>query len=303
MPILDTLLRPNAKMKVDLGYDKSEIEGHVDPALQKQLRECVRVRGPWQSRSEVTLWEDYVKTLGPVKLPFPKMWFEYDLTDGDGEVLNVGVLVDEAKSVLGEDCWMARTFLRPAMRKLPISFNCTLMVKHEPDGTYRNEFVFDNRKYAESEADNDQDALVESTPIQAEINATLNMCAPALQALGLMNCKNVTTERHSRKVKPRKRSKGAKKSKSQAPSLLDYHTIVLPGKVQAATYGDEETSDGSVVRFHKVRGHFRTYTAEKPLMGRHVGTYWFAPHVRGDKEAGKVVSDYRVENPVLQSSS
>jgi len=45
---------------------------------------------------------------------------------------------------------------------------------------------------------------------------------------------------------------------------------------------------------HVVRGHFRTYTAEAPLFGKHVGRWWWAAHARGDATNGEVVKDYEV---------
>jgi len=40
------------------------------------------------------------------------------------------------------------------------------------------------------------------------------------------------------------------------------------------------------------RGHFKTYTKDKPLFGKLVGKYWFKPHARGNKKKGVVVKDY-----------
>lgn len=48
---------------------------------------------------------------------------------------------------------------------------------------------------------------------------------------------------------------------------------------------------------HTVRGHFATYTADKPLFGHYVGTVWHPPHIRGDKAEGIVTKDYEVEPP------
>ena len=109
---------------------------------------------------------------------------------------------------------------------------------------------------------------------------------PAALAIGLMNCKNVRTQaRTTGNVYNRRKRK-------QSPKL-DYHVIVLPGPAG----GGASAGGHRDLRQHKVRGHFKTYTAEKPLMGRHVGTYWFAWHLRGDAERGRIVADYKLENP------
>jgi hypothetical protein len=48
-------------------------------------------------------------------------------------------------------------------------------------------------------------------------------------------------------------------------------------------------------RQYLARGHFKTYTPDAPLLGRHVGTYWWEPQVRGRKELGSVVKDYALQ--------
>jgi hypothetical protein len=47
-------------------------------------------------------------------------------------------------------------------------------------------------------------------------------------------------------------------------------------------------------RIHLCRGHFKTYTAERPLLGRFTGTYWWQPAVRGNAEKGVVEKEYEV---------
>lgn len=120
--------------------------------------------------------------------------------------------------------------------------------------------------------------------------ATADLAWEALVAIGWMNCKNVTTERNDRalNVTGRKRNRARNASKS-----LDFHTIILPGAEASQSHGG---GSGEVVhtRLHQVRGHFKTFTPEAPLMGHHVGTYWWGWQVRGKKENGVVVSDYKV---------
>ena len=40
----------------------------------------------------------------------------------------------------------------------------------------------------------------------------------------------------------------------------------------------------------------KTYTEEKPLFGRITGQYYWHPHMRGNKENGEVVKDYKLVN-------
>lgn len=108
-----------------------------------------------------------------------------------------------------------------------------------------------------------------------------------LIAVGLMNCKNVSTEETDKGGPRRKKSRGKKFPR------MTYRTINIPGYRGARTSSPSSDEDPSVA-IHRVRGHFKTFTAEKPLMGRHVGTYWWGWQVRGSAKNGAVVSDYKV---------
>ena len=48
-------------------------------------------------------------------------------------------------------------------------------------------------------------------------------------------------------------------------------------------------------RLHICRGHFATYTEDKPLFGKYAGTFWIPMHVRGNKAAGEIVKDYKID--------
>mgnify|MGYP006967759552 FL=1 len=106
---------------------------------------------------------------------------------------------------------------------------------------------------------------------------------PCLLAIGLMNCKNITTEEHESPVPV------GRKGRRRKPDLT-YHTINVPGY----STGGVGTGQHPGVAFHRVRGHFKTFTPEAPLMGQHVGTYWWGWQVRGKKELGSVLTDYKV---------
>lgn len=112
------------------------------------------------------------------------------------------------------------------------------------------------------------------------------MVKVALSAVALMNCKNVALMSHERATKPSKKSRRVKQPK------LSFNTIKLPG-VTYSSNGSAEMSKGDMAH-HLVRGHFKTYTAERPLLGKATGTYWWAPQARGKKANGIVVKDYEV---------
>ena len=59
--------------------------------------------------------------------------------------------------------------------------------------------------------------------------------------------------------------------------------------------------DGQASRYglakamHVCRGHFKTYTSERPLFGSVTGTYWWPAMVRGSSSVGVIEKDYRVD--------
>jgi hypothetical protein len=120
--------------------------------------------------------------------------------------------------------------------------------------------------------------------------ATLTYGQTVLMALSLLNCRNVKTEALG---KITARRSGTQKRRGVKPFEVRYNTIKLPGG------GSERVGRGSkahdrATALHRVRGHTKTFTAEAPLMGKHVGTYWWGWQLRGNPEHGIVESDYQM---------
>jgi hypothetical protein len=113
-----------------------------------------------------------------------------------------------------------------------------------------------------------------------------------------MNCKNVVVAPNEpdRHLNRERRKHGLK-------PFLRYHTInIEPMKRVLRTEGNIE-SVGLKRALHIVRGHFSTYTEEKPLFGKVAGTFWIPSHVRGSTEEGIVVSNYQVNAPGQESTA
>lgn len=66
-----------------------------------------------------------------------------------------------------------------------------------------------------------------------------------------------------------------------------YNISRYKGRLMVKTHPDN--------RVHLCRGHFKEYTEQNPLFGRHVGRYWWQPCVRGKKEKGIIAKDYIVD--------
>lgn len=74
--------------------------------------------------------------------------------------------------------------------------------------------------------------------------------------------------------------------------VFRYHTIRVSPHVVSRTGARTGTHDSPAV--HIMRGHFKKFTTEKPLFGKHTGVYWWPMNIRGNKKSGVVVKDYDV---------
>lgn len=85
-----------------------------------------------------------------------------------------------------------------------------------------------------------------------------------------------------------------------AKPLTDYYVLkVAPTEIKTledAKNIGKPTEEPTTKREHSVRGHFRYYSPEKPMLGRpgaH-GAFWIPKHTRGDDTIGKIKKDYEV---------
>lgn len=115
---------------------------------------------------------------------------------------------------------------------------------------------------------------------------------PALLAMAFMNCKNVQRRDATEELAP-----SAKWIRRQKAPQIRYHVLdINPMKEVLRKEGGIE-SNGLKKALHICRGHFATYTEDKPLFGHVTGTFWKPAHVRGQAEQGIVLKDYRVKMP------
>jgi hypothetical protein len=75
---------------------------------------------------------------------------------------------------------------------------------------------------------------------------------------------------------------------------LAYHELDIgPMRDVLATEGQLE-SVGLKRALHICRGHFATYSEDRPLFGKYTGQFWKPSHVRGAAEFGLIQKDYNV---------
>lgn len=113
-----------------------------------------------------------------------------------------------------------------------------------------------------------------------------NAVESAVTAFALMNCRNIRQEPSISHQK----LDVARRRRGRLP-LYRYHVLKL--MPQRRTAFDRRGGDGDPLARHWVRGHFKTFTPERPLFGRETGTYWWSPHLAGT--ADRVVDkDYQI---------
>ena len=111
-------------------------------------------------------------------------------------------------------------------------------------------------------------------------------------ALTFAHCKNVALQDHHTPPKVAK-----KRAKAGKPIGTTYKTLLIdPMKETLRTEGGIE-KNGLKKALHICRGHFATYTEDKPLFGKITGTFWKPMHVRGNKKRGEVKKDYAIGAP------
>ena len=117
---------------------------------------------------------------------------------------------------------------------------------------------------------------------------------PAMVALDLLHCKNIelaaAPQDYPRRVRRRLERKGQKPP--------EHHVLLVDGKhpLRLSAPAPDDPDAGPQVAHHRVRGHFATYTEERPLFGKYSGRFWIPPHVRGSRQVGEVTAEYQVED-------
>lgn len=99
----------------------------------------------------------------------------------------------------------------------------------------------------------------------------------------LMNTRNVVQE----SVDPSPALQKARQSRGELP-LYRYHVLKVRPMVPMRTDPTGHQSTGRLQALHWTRGHFKRYTAERPLFGKYTGTWWWQPTVAG-RDLNRVV--------------
>lgn len=115
---------------------------------------------------------------------------------------------------------------------------------------------------------------------------------PLLLALSLMHCKNVTQVEHVPDGPVQRKA-----TRKHGIPLVTYRVLGIQPMREVLRNEGRSDEQGLKKALHICRGHFATYSQDKPLFGRVAGTFWIPQHLRGAAERGVVVKDYNVEAP------
>lgn len=265
------------------------------------------------------------KSLGHTALPFPMMWVEWKIPGSiasddpslrDARVAALctsarivheaglrarenGQLLDRKSiwqdTIEGTDLdrsWQCIIFMEHKTA-VPVALPGVMAVALDHQGMYLGCHARTNRAALANNRnglDHGVQRAADEDPQQSSA-FMVRMAWGAIMAVAWMNCKNVDTDLHTALIQQRVPAKGKRKSR-KAYKSIDYHTIRLPGQSGGGAGG---TGEHGGVRMHTVRGHFKTFTKERPLLGRATGTYWWGWQVRGNPARGVSVTDYNVK--------
>lgn len=115
---------------------------------------------------------------------------------------------------------------------------------------------------------------------------------PIWLALSFLHCKNISVAESNPNPKLAKA-----RQRRNKPPLTKYYTLEIETMKRVLRTEGRSEEVGLKRALHICRGHFASYTEEKPLFGKIAGRFWIPAHVRGSKEAGEINKDYKVKAP------
>jgi len=110
------------------------------------------------------------------------------------------------------------------------------------------------------------------------------------QFLDMLSCKNVRflEKKTDRKLVKKHQRKG------HMP-LFSYYTLEIEQHATTSRNGKQQAKHLWTNRVHLCRGHIMRYLPEMPHVSGFVGNMWCPPHMRGNKQKGRIVKDYELK--------
>ncbi|MGV9615167.1 hypothetical protein [Nocardia xishanensis] len=302
MRLFDQINRREVRVRpIELGVPLPDDHEPISaPILRQIVRQCVRVTADecaaWvaatNAQSDESAWKSWsLGRAGLLRLPFQSMWIEWaDTEPAPAELLDLGI-----RQIPPMAAWVG-TYDPPEWAPAGATqmWEGMLFTQFDPGAVIY--FPWRHILFVNDEGHSVEMGIA-GKPDEQTSERVLGLFATAYLAIGLMNCRNVEiTETQTSIRSSRKPKRGTPKPLKP----LVHHVITLPGSRRPRNSVEVQAIGGGPTPLHLVRGHFKTYTADAPLLGKHVGTYWWQPAVRGDREHGVIETSYRVVPPVAE---
>lgn len=95
-----------------------------------------------------------------------------------------------------------------------------------------------------------------------------------------------------------KKKKGSAETKAKGTRFKVLDIAPLKEQVRYTVKSGGGEPDSEIKRaLHICRGHYRRYTEDSKLFGKHTGIFWIPAHARGSKDIGEIKKDYRIITP------
>lgn len=121
------------------------------------------------------------------------------------------------------------------------------------------------------------------------IDASFSDSLPFLFALSLTHCRNV--EMVERTLPP---GLTKKRKARDIPELIFRELVIKPVGGKQVISTNPNVKNG-MMPLHFVRAHFKVFTGERKLFGKHEGTYFWHQSGRGSRANGEIVKEYKVK--------
>jgi len=108
--------------------------------------------------------------------------------------------------------------------------------------------------------------------------------------LVVLNCKNISLQ----PIDPPERLNKKRLKNGKLP-LYRYHVLTIDVSKARKLAGKAPIQNVGIMPVHLCRGHFKEYTAEKPLFGHITGRFWWQPFARGKTKNGIIAKDYEIK--------
>lgn len=209
-------------------------------------------------------WDEYVKSLPALCVPFSEFWMTWAWRDEDRAAnTEFASHLRHTKHEDGSSTLNIQTYI-----DLPSKGNIS----------EKEEIIL------RIEGDLELDDFMKGLKINTK-ESDIIMFVPLLHSLALLGCRNVKTVEVNPPRQIRRRTQ-----QTHGVALCSYRVVII-GNGKSANYSHHEGGGKQGVSI--CRGHFKTYD-EHGLFGNRKGTWWWQNHARGNYESGVVVRDYVV---------